>query len=98
MRIISRKTLREFWEVHRDAEGPLQSWFSEVKHAQWETPQDILSQYRTARTLPNDRVVFKVKGNRYRLVVEVNYRQGIAFVRFVGTHAEYGKIDAENVR
>jgi mRNA interferase HigB len=97
MRVIARKRLSEFWAEHRDAEGPLRAWYSEVKQARWETSQDILDHYRTARTLPDNRVVFKIRRNRYRLVVKVNYNGGIVYIRFVGTHAEYDKIDAETI-
>ena len=97
MRIVARRALREFWEEHKDVEESLRAWYSEVKQAHWETSQDILDHYRTARTLPDNRVVFNIRRNRYRLVVKVNYDRGIVYIRFVGTHAEYDRINAEKI-
>ena len=100
MRVIARKTLREFWEStaeFADAKGPLEAWYAEAVAAKWLTPAQIKDQYRNASILGNSRVVFNIGGNKYRLVVEIHYKAdpGIVFVRFVGTHAEYDKIDAE---
>lgn len=97
MRIIAIKTLRQFWERHADAEGYLTAWFAEANKARWKGPQDILDHYRSADILPDNRVVFNIKGNQYRLVVKVHYNTGLVYVRFVGTHAEYNKIDAETI-
>jgi mRNA interferase HigB len=91
------KTLKSFWEKHPDAEGPLRAWYTEAKRAGWSSPQDIKTAYRTASILPNDRVVFNVKGNTYRLVVAVKYEFQIVYIRFVGTHAVYDNIKAEEV-
>ena len=97
MRVISVKMLRQFWKVHRDVEGALRAWHSETEIAQWKTPQDILARYNSADILPDDRVVFNIKGNQYRLVVKIHYNSGKVFIRFVGTHAEYDRIDAERI-
>ncbi len=97
MRIIARKTLREFWEKHPDAEQPLKAWYHDVKHAHWKSPADIKAVYRNASVLARNRVVFNIKGNKYRLVVAVQYDFGIVFIRFIGTHKEYDAIDAVNV-
>lgn len=97
MRIISRKMLCDFWTLHPDAEQPLQTWFHEAKGAAWSTPQDIKQRYPKASILPGDRVVFDIKGNTYRLVVVVVYRFGTVYLRFVGTHAQYDKIDATTI-
>jgi mRNA interferase HigB len=97
MRIISRKKLREFWERHPDARASLESWFADVKHATWETPNDIKSIYRNASFISNNRVVFNIKGNKYRIIVVVQYACQIVYIRFVGTHTEYDKIDAATV-
>ncbi|MFM2169128.1 MAG: hypothetical protein RIS79_3499 [Verrucomicrobiota bacterium] len=94
MRIISRKTLKEFWEKHADAEQPLRAWFAEAGTARWKSFKDIKASYRSADVLPGNRVVFDIKGNRYRLVVKIHYNTGVLFIRFLGTHAEYDKIDA----
>jgi mRNA interferase HigB len=97
MRIISRKRLIEFWQIHPDAEQPLRSWFAEAKKANWKTPVEIKALYRSASVLPNNRVVFNIKGNDYRLVVAIEYRYGKIYIRFVGTHDEYGRIDATSI-
>lgn len=97
MRIISRKTLRQFWEKHPDAQQPLQAWYYDVKHARWKGPSDIKSVYRNASFLAENRVVFNIKGNKYRIVVAVHYQFGMIYVRFVGTHGDYDKIDATAV-
>ena len=94
MRIIARRTLREFWEVHPDAEQPLKAWFVEAMKAQWQSPNDIKQTYRNASIVGNNRVVFNIKGNDYRLIVHVRYDIGIVFIRFIGTHREYDKVDA----
>ncbi|MCS6883360.1 MAG: type II toxin-antitoxin system HigB family toxin [Oscillochloridaceae bacterium] len=97
MRIIAKKILREFWERHADAEQALKAWYYDVKHADWKTPGDIRKTYATASILANNRVVFNIRGNNYRLVVAVNYDFGIVCIGFVGTHQEYDQIDAERV-
>lgn len=97
MRVIAISTLRRFWEKHPDAEQPLKAWHDEATQATWTQPADIKAQYRSASILKNRRVVFNIKGNDYRLIVAIAYRLGIVYVKFVGTHAEYDKINAETV-
>ena len=97
MRIYSRSTLRRFWAKHPDAEQPLRAWFAEAKQAQWKTPSDIKALHRTVSFVGDDRVVFNVGGNKYRLVVAVSYRRSTVFVRFLGTHSEYDRINVETV-
>ena len=97
MRIISRSALREFWEKHPNAEGSLQAWYANVKHAKWRTPSDIKAVYRNASFVENNRVVFNIKGNAYRLVAAINYQYGIVYVRFVGTHQAYNRINAATI-
>ena len=94
MRIIALKTLRVFWEHHPNARQALQAWYQDALHATWTSPADIASTYRNASILPHNRVVFNIKGNRYRLVVAIQYQFGIVYIRFIGTHAEYDKVDA----
>ena len=94
MRIIARKTLKDFWAKHADAEQALRAWYHEAIHADWKTPQAIKDDYRGADILPDNRVVFNIKRNHYRLVVKIHYNTGIVFIRFVGTHREYDQIDA----
>lgn len=95
MRVIAKKTIRDFWEAHRVAEQALKSWYKEAESAQWRKPNDIKSDYPSADFLSGNRVIFNLKGNEYRLIVKIHYNSGIVFVRFVGTHAEYDKIDAK---
>lgn len=97
MRIISRRRLREFWELHADSEAALRTWFNEVKQATWRTPADVKAQYATASFLAHNRVVFNIKGNDYRLITAIRYDLGIVFIRFIGTHPEYDRIDATTI-
>jgi mRNA interferase HigB len=100
MRVIAKRTLREFWEStpkYADAEDPLRSWYREAKQAAWQTPADVKEQYRNASILKNNRTVFNIAGNKYRLVVEINYTAQIIFIRFIGTHQEYDSIDVETI-
>lgn len=97
MRIIAKSTLRNFWNNHPDAVQALRAWYEEAKKAEWNSFQDIKKQFGTASIVGNDRVVFNIKGNNYRLVVLVLFRRGKAFIRFVGTHKEYDKIDAKTI-
>jgi len=97
MRVLSRKTLKEFWLKHPQAGAPLKAWFAEAKKALWNTPQDIKNHYRSSDFLKNNRVIFNISGNNYRLIVQVNYHFKIIYVRFIGTHKEYDKIDPETI-
>ncbi|MCI5157267.1 MAG: type II toxin-antitoxin system HigB family toxin [Candidatus Electrothrix sp. AUS1_2] len=94
MRIIAKKILRDFWETHPDAEQPLKAWHARVKSKDWKTSSDIKQDYRNASFLADNRVIFNIKGNTYRLVTMIAYDFGIIYIRFIGTHAEYDKIDA----
>lgn len=97
MRVIARKTLRDFYEQHFDSKAPLESWFQEAMGARWRGPKDIKQRYPSADFLPGNRVVFNIKGNTYRLIVKLHYNTGIVFIRFVGSHAEYDRIDASTI-
>ncbi|MEM7535953.1 MAG: type II toxin-antitoxin system HigB family toxin [Chloroflexota bacterium] len=97
MHIVSLKTLRAFWECHPDAEQPLRAWYALAKRSQWRTPMDIKAIYGSASFVGNSRVVFNIKGNDYRLIVLAEYQKGRLFIRFVGTHAEYDRIDARTI-
>ena len=97
VRIVALSTLRTFWERHKDAEGPLKAWYQEARAAHWDTPHQVKALYRTASVLGNNRVVFNIAGNTYRLIVKINYPYRIVFIRFVGTHAEYDRINAEEI-
>ena len=97
MRIIAKSTLRAFWERHPDSEHALLAWYREVKQADWGAPNKVKSRYPSASIVAGSRVVFNIKGNSYRLVVQINYGYRVVYVRFVGTHAEYDKVNAEEV-
>lgn len=97
MRIIARRTLREFGDGAPDAKYALDAWYHEARKADWKTPNDIKEQYRHASIVGNNRVVFNIAGNKYRLVVRIDYSAGIIFIRFIGTHADYDKIDVEEI-
>ncbi len=97
MRIISRKSLKEFWEQHPDGREALQAWYADVKRACWRTPADIKNFYRNASIIADNRVVFNIKGNKYRVVVAIQYEHQIVYIRFIGSHQEYDKIDATTI-
>jgi len=97
MHLISRKKLIEFWMKYRDAEDPLKAWAKEVEHAEWRTSNDVVAHYNTADPIKNNRVVFNIKHNDYRIVVQIHYNTQIVFIRFIGTHKQYDKIDAEKI-
>ena len=97
MRIIARRTLRVFWESHADAQQPIKAWYQDATKATWSSPQDIKSTYANASIINTERVVFNIKGKDYRLIVAVNYTLQIVFVKFIGTHSEYDRVDAATV-
>ncbi len=97
MRIIAKRTLREFWNKHANAEASLAEWYTQADKAEWKSPTDITDSIANARYLGNQRFSFKVRGNRYRLVIEVNFTYQTLYIRFVGTHAEYDKIDVTTI-
>jgi mRNA interferase HigB len=97
MRVIAKKHLTAYWAKHPDSEQPLKAWYDEAFQAQWQTPQDIKNQYANASFIANNRVVFNIKGNDYRLIVAVAYRYGALYIKFVGTHREYDEVNAATV-
>lgn len=97
MRIISRKKLRESWSRYPNAEKPLRAWYADAKQATWKSPTVIKQHYKNASIVGNNRVVFNIKGNDYRLVVAINYEFGIIYIRFIGTHLSYDKIDVTTI-
>jgi len=96
-RIIAKKTLRKYWEKHSDCEQNLKTWYETAKTANWTSPNEIKKTYASASILRDNRVVFSIKGNSYRLIVKFNYDRQWAFIRFIGTHTEYDKIEAETI-
>lgn len=97
MRIISRKTLKDFWNAHLEAEQSLKAWFAEVENAEWKNPNDLKKQFGSASIISDKRVVFNIKGNRYRLVVDIEYFLGIVFIVWIGSHNEYDKINVKEI-
>jgi len=97
LRVIAKKILREFWETHPDCEQQLKAWYQEANDIVWVNPNDIKKEYPSASILQDNRVVFNIKGNNYRLIVRINYSYQMVWVRFIGTHAEYDKINASKI-
>ena len=97
MRIIAKRTLRIYWERHPRAEQPLNAWYAVARKADWSSPADIKAMYGNASIIAVDRMVFNIGGNRYRLIIRFDYPRRTGFVRFVGTLAEYDRIDASQV-
>ncbi len=96
-RIIAKRTLREFWEKNPDSEQYLKTWFETASNAEWKSPNDVKNTFANASIMKNSRVVFNIKGNSYRLIVKFNYEKQWAFIRFIGTHADYDKINADEI-
>lgn len=97
MRVIAKKTLREFWEKHRDRELQLRLWHDEFSKYDWTNFNDIKEDYPSASILWNQRLVFNIKRNRYGLVAEVNFNIQTLSIRFIGSHAEYDRINAKTI-
>lgn len=99
MHIVALRNLEKFWQQPKGkaAEGALKAWFAEAKAAKWTSPQDIKKQYANASVIGNNRMVFNIKGNDYRLIVAIAYKMQFVYVKFIGTHADYDKVDAASV-
>ena len=99
MRIIAFRTLREFFEKaeYSDSETSLRAWYHDVKTAEWKNPNELRQQFKNASFVGEGRVVFNIKGNDYRLVVAIDYEFQVIFIRFVGTHKQYDKIDTKTI-
>ena len=99
MRIVAVSTLRNFWTLpgRGDAEQPLRTWVQVARAADWSNPAEVKLMFRSADILPNDRVVFNIAGNKYRLVVWINYPYRVVYIRFVGTHRQYDSVDAQSI-
>ena len=104
MRVIARRTLREFLQSsagHKDhaaLKAALEAWFDEVRKARWKSTADVKRLYATASVVTADRIVFNIKGNDYRLVASVDFEKGIVWIKWIGTHREYDKIDVKEVK
>ena len=97
MRIIAKRTLKEFWEKHEDSEQALLSWYKVAKAAKWQNFEDVKANFGTCKILGSDRIIFKIKGNKYRLIVKVTFVHQIFWIRFIGTHSEYDSINAKKI-
>lgn len=97
VRIIARGTLRKFWQSHPDAQEPLKAWHHEARKGHWTSPHQVKKMYRHASVLGDNRIVFNIAGNKYRLIVKFNYEFGTDYIRFIGSHKNYDRIDAEKV-
>lgn len=97
MRIISHKTLADFYSDHADATTPLERWYDIALHSKWKTLSDIKADFPSADYVGNQHYVFNIKHNDYRLVVVVKFTPGLIFIRWVGTHADYDKIDCSTI-
>lgn len=97
MRVVARSTLEKYLEEHAEARDQFNAWYDYVKHANWHTPADVQNDFGEDAVLPSNRAVFNIKGKKYRIVVHIHYVSQIVFIRFVGTHAEYNKIDATTI-
>src|SRR3954452_3305733 len=100
MRIIAVSTVKEFLQRNRtyaDARDPMMAWIRQMKAADWATPSEIKREVRSASVLKDGRVVFNIAGNKYRIVVWINYPYRVVYIRFVGTHAQYDLIDAQTI-
>lgn len=96
-RILSKSTLREFWNKYPDSEQYLKTWYDTAMNAEWKTPADVKQSFINASILKDSRIVFNIKGNSYRLVAKLNYEKQWIFIRFLGTHSEYDKINANTI-
>lgn len=97
MRIISITKLRDFWERHPDAEQPLKEWYVKTERASWKNLNDMRNDFNSVDYVGNQHYVFNIKGNNYRLIVAIKFTPALVYIRFVGTHEEYDKIDVTNI-
>jgi mRNA interferase HigB len=97
MRIIAKRTLRSFWELRPDSKRPLQQWHELTKHADWPDPASVRATFRSVDFVAGNRAIFDVGGNRFRVVAKINYPYRIVYIRFVGSHSEYDRIDPETI-
>ena len=97
MRVIAKRTLRNFWIKNADSEQQLTSWYRETEKAEWNSINELKTEYPNASILKDNKIVFNIKGNSYRLIVKFNFEFQICWIRFIGTHAEYDKINANEI-
>ncbi len=97
MRIIAKSTLRDYWTVNKDAEQALLSWYKVANKAKWSNFNEVKQQFGTCKVLGHDRIIFKVKGNNYRLIIKISFENQLIWIRFIGTHSEYDLINAKEI-
>jgi mRNA interferase HigB len=97
VRVIAKRTLRDFWEKHGDCQDQLKSWYRETEKSNWNNINELKKEYPSASILKDNRIVYNIKGNNYRLIAKLNFEYQICWIKFIGTHAEYDKIDANNI-
>ncbi len=99
MRIISKKTLKDFYEQshYKDSKSPLEAWHKEVLKLDWSNPNEVKAMYRSASVIGNEKIVFNIAGNKYRLIVTINYYAKIVFIKFIGTHKQYDEVNMEDL-
>lgn len=97
MRVIAISTLRGFWTKHPDSEQALKEWYVKTERAQWRSLNDMRNDLNSVDYVKNQRYVFNIKGNNYRLVAAVKFNPKLVYIRFVGTHQDYDKIDASTI-
>lgn len=97
MRIVAKSTLKEFWEIYIDSKTGLLSWYEKINNGDYDTPQEVITDFKGADYVGNERIVFNIAKNKFRLIVSFNYEYKACWIKFVGTHIEYDKIDAKTV-
>ena len=97
MRVVAKKILRDFWLVHNDCEQQLKAWFREAQKAEWENTNQIKEEYPSASILNSNRIIFNIKGKNYRLIVKISFEDQMIWIRFIGTHSQYDKINANTI-
>ena len=97
MRIIAKSTLRDYWIKNKDSEQSLLSWYKLANKAKWSNFNQVKEQFGTCKVLGNDRIIFKIKGNNYRLIVKISFENQLIWIRFIGTHSEYDSINAKEI-
>lgn len=97
MRVIAKRTLRDFWKKHPDCEAQLKSWYRETEKSGWDNINELKKVYPSASILKDNRIVYNIKGNSYRLIVKFNFEYQICWIRFIGTHPEYDRINANEI-
>ena len=97
MRVLSKRRLREFWDKPPDSEQQLKSWFEEAEKADWRNPNFVKREFPNSRIISGNRAIFNIHRNKYRLIVKINYKYGMIWVRFIGTHSEYDQIDPKRI-